>query len=70
MILKANSTKSTAIAPRPNLPQDYKGPVTLSVTGREVFWTGRVAIGLNYKAPRHAEMSSNEEWVQKVLLRK
>jgi hypothetical protein len=69
MILKANSTKSTAIAPRPNLPQDYKGPVSLP-TGREVYWTGRVAIGLNYKAPRHVEMSSNEEWLQKVLLRK
>jgi len=70
MILKSNTRLLAPVTPPRCIPQDYKGPVTLSTTGREVFWTGRVAIGLNYRAPRHAEMSSNEEWVQKVLLRK
>lgn len=69
MILKANSTKSTAVAPRANLPHDYKGPVTLH-TGREVFWTGRVAIGLNYFPTQRNNNGENAVWLQKLLLKK
>ena len=30
------------------VPQGYVGPVALPGTGRVVFWTGRIAIGLRY----------------------
>jgi hypothetical protein len=70
MILKANNTKATSAPPRPNLPKEYKGPVTLH-TGREVFWTGRVAIGLNYfPRQRNDDGGSNAAWLQALLLKK
>jgi hypothetical protein len=35
------------------VPQGYVGPVALPGTGRIIFWTGRIAIGLRYApAPR------------------
>ena len=30
------------------VPEGYKGPVALPGTGRLVWWTGRIAIGLRY----------------------
>ncbi len=30
------------------VPKGYIGPVALPGTGRMVFWTGRIAIGLRY----------------------
>jgi len=33
------------------VPQGYVGPVALPGTGRMVFWTGRIAIGLRYAPP-------------------
>jgi hypothetical protein len=30
------------------VPKGYVGPVALPGTGRVVFWTGRIAIGLRY----------------------
>lgn len=30
------------------VPQGYVGPVVLPGTGRIIFWTGRIAIGLRY----------------------
>ena len=32
-----------------DVPDGYIGPVLLSATGRTVWWTGRVAIGLRYQ---------------------
>jgi hypothetical protein len=44
--------------------------VLLSDTGRTVWWTGRVAIGLRYEARRHADATSQSAlWIQNVLLR-
>ncbi|MET0381866.1 MAG: hypothetical protein ABW032_00420 [Burkholderiaceae bacterium] len=34
------------------IPQGYVGPVALPGTGRVVFWTGRIAIGLRYALER------------------
>jgi hypothetical protein len=36
------------------VPKGYTGFLLLSATGREVFWTGRVAIGLRYTPPARA----------------
>jgi hypothetical protein len=53
-----------------DIPKGHVGPVLLSDTGRSVWWTGRVAIGLRYQAPRHGDaMGQSALWVQDMLLR-
>ena len=37
------------------VPQGYVGPVALPGTGRMVFWTGRIAIGLRYAPPERVQ---------------
>jgi len=38
-----------------SLSSGYVGPVWLSGTGRMIWWTGRVAIGLRYQARRSVD---------------
>lgn len=53
-----------------DIPKGHTGPVLLSETGRTVWWTGRVAIGLRYEPPRHsAAQGQSALWIQDVLLR-
>jgi hypothetical protein len=53
-----------------DIPKGHVGPVLLSDTGRTVWWTGRVAIGLRYQAPRRVDASSQSAlWIQDVMLR-
>jgi hypothetical protein len=57
-------------APPIPVPPGHIGPVMLPGTGRMVWWTGRVAIGLRHEAPRRSEMvSSSALWLQDVMLR-
>ncbi len=42
-------------APPIPVPAGHVGPVMLPGTGRMVWWTGRVAIGLRHQAPQHYE---------------
>jgi hypothetical protein len=50
-------------------PSGHVGPVFLSETGRMVWWTGRVAIGLRYEPPRRFEATGRSaEWIQGLLL--
>ena len=52
------------------VPRGHIGPVLLSGTGRMVWWTGRVAIGLRYQPPRRSESFGRSAlWLQDVLLR-
>jgi hypothetical protein len=52
------------------IPKVPTGPVLLSDTGRTVWWTARVAIGLRYEPPRHmASFGQSALWLQDVLLR-
>ena len=37
------------------VPRGYIGPVALPGTGRMVFWTGRIAIGLRYAPPARVQ---------------
>lgn len=51
------------------VPQGHVGPVALPGTGRMVWWTGRVAIGLRHEPQRHYEMlSSSAIWLQDLML--
>jgi hypothetical protein len=52
------------------LPEDHRGPVMLSDTGRMVWWTGRVAIGLRYEPPPRCQtIGQSALWVQDLLLK-
>jgi hypothetical protein len=52
------------------IPEGHVGPVLLSATGRTVWWTGRVAIGLRYESRPHPDATSQSAlWIQDVLLR-
>ena len=54
-----------------DIPKGHVGPVLLSDTGRTVWWTGRVAIGLRYQAPQRADATSQTAlWIQDVMLRR
>jgi len=51
------------------VPKGHIGPVLLSETGRTIWWTGRVAIGLRYQRPRYSESYGQSAlWLQDVLL--
>lgn len=52
------------------IPKGHIGPVLLSATGRSVWWTGRVAIGLRYQRPNYQEAPGQSAlWLQDALLR-
>jgi hypothetical protein len=51
------------------VPPGHVGPVMLPGTGRMVYWTGRVAIGLRHEPPRRADMlSQSAMWLQDLML--
>lgn len=52
-----------------DVPADHVGPLLLSQTGRSVWWTGRVAIGLRYEPPlRRDPCTDSALWLQDVML--
>jgi hypothetical protein len=61
----------SASAPPVPIPPDHVGPVVLSGTGRLVWWTGRVAIGLRH-VPEQRQQTGTQSmlWLQKLMLDK
>lgn len=71
MFVRASSEALKCGESRRNIPDGHVGPVLLSDTGRSVWWTGRVAIGLRYEPPRHKEaFGQSALWLQRMLLRR
>jgi hypothetical protein len=57
------------MSPPVPVPPGHVGPVMLPGTGRMVYWTGRVAIGLRHEPPRRTEMLSQSAlWLQDLML--
>ena len=51
-----------------DIPSGYVGPYWLPGTGRLVWWTGRVAIGLRHENPPRADaVGASQAWVQRLL---
>ena len=52
------------------IPPGHVGPLVLPGTGRVVWWTGRVAIGLRHDAShdRASAVSRSALWIQALLL--
>ena len=56
-------------APPVRVPPGHIGPLALPGSGRMVWWTGRVAIGLRHQPTHHlGPMTQSALWVQSVLL--
>lgn len=57
-------------APPHGIPPGYRGPAVLPGTGRPIYWTGRVAIGLLHEpAANQPRMQTQAQaWVQDLLI--
>jgi hypothetical protein len=56
-------------APPVAIPPGHVGPVFLPGSGRLIWWTGRVAIGLRHEPERHHDMPSQSAlWLQDLML--
>ena len=68
--LRATGPGAQGEEPPIDVPQGHVGPLLLSSTGRTVWWTGRVAIGLRYEPPRRTESCGQSAlWIQRLMLR-
>lgn len=51
------------------IPPGHVGPYWLAGSGRLVWWTGRVAIGLRHEVRSHDEaQAQSARWVQRLYL--
>jgi hypothetical protein len=58
-------------SPPVQIPPGHVGPVVLPGTGRMVWWTGRVAIGLRHQPVRsYGPLTQSALWIQSALLRR
>jgi hypothetical protein len=68
MSLNAGIRLREAVPPV-EIPPGHVGPVVLPGSGRLIWWTGRVAIGLRHQPERHHEMPSQSAlWLQELML--
>jgi hypothetical protein len=59
----------SSTAPPVEIPASHVGEFVIPGTGRRVWWTGRVAIGLRYQPQRCFEPPAQSAlWVQKLFL--
>ena len=57
-------------APPMSIPPGHVGEYVIPGTGRRVWWTGRVAIGLLHQPVHNHEPSTQSAlWIQSLLLR-
>ena len=55
--------------PLVEIPSGHIGPVVLPGSGRLIWWTGRVAIGLRHEAGHRRESTSQSAlWVQNLMI--
>lgn len=67
--LAPHSIRPQASSPPIDIPAGHVGPVFLPGSGRLVWWTGRVAIGLRHEsASRRVEVSRSALWLQDLML--
>ena len=61
--------RTNEAAPPVQVPPGHVGPVVLPGTGRMVWWTGRVAIGLRHQPTRNfGPITQSAMWIQSVML--
>ena len=63
------SIRTHEASPPVDIPSGHIGPVTLPGSGRTVWWTGRVAIGLRHQPTRnYGPITQSALWVQSLML--
>ena len=63
------SIRTHDASPPVHIPSGHIGPVTLPGSGRTVWWTGRVAIGLRHQPTRNfGPVTQSALWVQSLML--
>ena len=64
------SIAHVSAAPPVEIPPGHVGEFVIPGTGRTVWWTGRVAIGLRHQPQRHVEAATSESalWIQRLML--
>jgi hypothetical protein len=63
--------RTHAASPPVPIPHGHIGPVELPGTGRMVWWTGRVAIGLRHQPTQQfGPITQSALWVQNLMLHK
>lgn len=68
---RRNSIDHSSSAPPVAIPAGYVGELVIPGTGRRVWWTGRVAIGLLHQpTPRFGASAQSSLWVQELMLGK
>ena len=65
-----SAVQRSAGIPQVSIPPGHVGPFVLPGSGRLVYWTGRVAIGLRHerRGDVDAPVSQSALWVQNVML--
>lgn len=67
--LRFHGIDSGDSAPPVPIPPGHVGPFVIPGTGRTVWWTGRVAIGLRHQPVRCMDATSQSAlWVQELML--
>lgn len=60
--------ETNAIAPPVPIPAGHTGLFVIPGTGRAVWWTGRVAIGLRHQPARVEPVTQSSLWLQRLML--
>jgi len=69
LIQDASLIRTNDSTPPVQIPPGHIGPVVLPGTGRMVWWTGRVAIGLRHQPTRNfGPITQSAQWVQSLML--
>ena len=69
MTAAVHATQTVRTAQRLDGNEEMIGPVSLPGTGRTIWWTGRVAIGLRHQPMRSCgPVTQSELWLQGLLL--
>ncbi len=67
--IRTSGIEPSASMPPAQIPPGHVGEFVMPGTGRLVWWTGRVAIGLLYQPQRKFETSSRSSlWLQDVMI--
>ena len=67
----ASLIRTNDAMPPVQVPAGHVGPVVLPGTGRMVWWTGRVAIGLRHQPTRNfGPITQSALWVQSLMLQR
>ena len=67
--VRSNAIHQNSAAPPEAMPPGHVGEFVIPGSGRLVWWTGRVAIGLLHQPQRHSEpVSQSSLWLQELML--